>query len=260
MSPIRYLLPAFLAAALLLASCGGGGTGGGGGGGGGGIVLVRAECVSQLDDTVVVDPLNLQVTNTARFVLASYDDLGTRTVSVVSGWNASDGKVSVTSSNGDVSALTTSTSKGQVQVTVGLTQYTMKYFVHAAEARVSGRVVAAFTSLPADAIHVLFYDQSLNQVGEAYTGYDGRFNASVPTTAKAFHIDYLSIDTSKYYNQYSYLKDANNQAIRYTTLDATCVAPLPSGLTNGSTTPLLGSVVLPTVSQSPPGPPTGCSG
>lgn len=114
----------------------------------------------------------------------------------------------------------------------------------------SGRVVREDTLGGLANIKVQFKDAGGSTLVTATTNASGNFSIDVPSTAVRFHIQSSSIPVG-YYKQFEY----SNK--RYTTLDTTCTAPLPTYV-NGVRTPLATSIVITPQNLPPPPPPNGC--
>jgi len=136
--------------------------------------------------------------------------------------------------------------------------------VHPVEATVSG-IVVDVNGVGIPLVNVFFFNSAGAQVGSSVSGNDGRFQASVPTTAKSLKIDVDTADpivggTSVFYRQFAY--GANDYLAideSATPPNAGCGVTLPA-LTNGHITTLPNQIVLDARISGPPPPPTGCVG
>lgn len=117
-------------------------------------------------------------------------------------------------------------------------------------ATVNGRVVEDGTTSGIPGIVVAFYNAGGSEVGRATTNLSGNFTATVPTTARRWHLVASSISAS-YYKAYEYA------GIRYTPLVPTCSVPLPT-LSAGTPYTLPGLIFVPSTGGPPPPPPNGC--
>lgn len=98
-------------------------------------------------------------------------------------------------------------------------------------------------------VQVAFFNASGTELGRVTTGADGRFSATVPSTAKRFHV--IGSSLINYYSQFTY------GSLRYSALINSCSAPLPA-LVAGSTVALPSSIFVNESSEPPPPPPNGC--
>ncbi len=114
----------------------------------------------------------------------------------------------------------------------------------------SGRVVREDTLNGLANVKVQFKDAGGTILVTATTNSSGNFSIDVPSNAVRFHLQNSSLPTG-YYKQFEY------NSKRYTTLDTTCTAPLPTYV-NGVRTPLLTSIVVSPQNLPPPPPPNGC--
>lgn len=112
----------------------------------------------------------------------------------------------------------------------------------------SVRLDGTVTGVPG--VIVAFFNASGAELGRVTTGADGRFTATVPASARRFHLISTSLQPA-HYPQFTY---AN---LRYSALIINCSAALPS-LTAGSTTALPTSIFVNSSSEPPPPPPNGC--
>jgi hypothetical protein len=122
-----------------------------------------------------------------------------------------------------------------------------------ANAIVQGRAIVDGSTLGVAGASIAFYNSAGLELGRVTTGTDGRFTATIPSTARRFHVVPSSINETQFYRSYEY---AN---FRYTMLVSSCTAPLPT-LTAGGTTILPTDVRIPRASDPPPPPPNGCPG
>lgn len=119
-------------------------------------------------------------------------------------------------------------------------------------ATVTGKVVVDGTQSGIQGITVAFYNVSGSEVARATTNVSGNFNATVPTTARRWHLVASSIPAA-FYKAYSYA------GIRYAPLVPSCSVPLPT-LTPGNPYNLPGLINVPSAAEPPPPPPNGCGG
>lgn len=117
-------------------------------------------------------------------------------------------------------------------------------------ATVTGRVVNDVNA-GLSGVQVVFIDVDGDVLAQTTAQADGRFSASVPTTAREFNLVPSTIPNSVY-------RTFSFNSNRYTPLSITCGAPLPT-LTGGATVALATAVELPRTSNPPPPPPNGCS-
>jgi hypothetical protein len=113
----------------------------------------------------------------------------------------------------------------------------------------SVRLDGSVTGVPN--VIIAFYSAAGAELGRVTTGADGRFNATIPASARRFHVISSSL-LPAYHAQFTY---AN---LRYAASIATCSAPLPT-LTAGSTIALPSSIFVNQSTEPPPPPPNGCS-
>ncbi|HWA83107.1 MAG TPA: hypothetical protein VG820_06740 [Fimbriimonadaceae bacterium] len=242
---------------LLLAfgpGCGGGGTDGSNGSNGTNGSVWRYALEATLNGSMI-DPTNIQQGETVQFVIAGYTTSNQRIVQSVSAWSTdptgdSEGTLSA---NGSYTA---SASGGQFTVTgtvSGVDRTGPARVRPPGQALVTGRVVDGYGGA-VYGVEIDFY-AGATLVGTAIAQGDGTFRASVPDTATLFEIKKSTIQAG-YYKEYLY----NNKW--YLPSPSNCMAPLPS-LTNGQTTALVGSVVIPPTSHNgsslPPPPPPICN-
>lgn len=114
---------------------------------------------------------------------------------------------------------------------------------------VKGTVIDESTGLGVPGVKLLFYAASGALVDTDITDDNGKFSKDVDVDATQFHVDNASVPAG-------YFKSYNFKSKTYTTLDATCRAPLPP-LSQGTLTTLPAIRLSPT-SGPPPPPPTGC--
>ncbi len=117
-------------------------------------------------------------------------------------------------------------------------------------ARVNGRVVNSESSVGIAGVSVVFYNSGGLAVAQIVTGANGTFSATVPTTARRFHLDKTTIPTG-FYGAFEF------DAKRYSALIGSCSAPLPT-LTSGANVTLATNIEVPPTSGPPPPPPNGC--
>jgi len=240
----------------LSAGCGGGGSGGSGGGGGGptpGTVDIEA---SIQNGAVWIDPRNLEVGDTVQFVIATYSTSGVRTVHEVSGWTTTDSNSvdGVLLTGGGLSAASSSATTFVASVSYAGTTYRVNYRVNPDQVRIATSVESNGHGTGIPGINIIFYNNAGTQVGAATSAFDGSILASVPTSTTSFIVDESTINTQVYYSWFGFGE------LSYAPLDAACVAPLPSGLTNRSTVSLAAPITLLSVGFPPPPPPSGCTG
>ncbi len=230
---------AFVAATVLalllplVSGCGGGG----GGGGGGGVNLT-------------LSPMSATVGGNGRVVMAAIVT-GTQNGNVT--WSASIGTIvptgpgsaTFTAPPGAASASVTATSVANPSAT-----RTATINVVPGMATVSGRVRQNSTTFGVPGVVIEIRDAAQAVLATVTTGSTGYFSIAVPLNAARFHLRNNSIPPG-YYKVFGYnLK-------RYSTLIATCSAPLPAVSADAHTT-LLTDVVLHPTFEPPPPPPTGC--
>ena len=253
-NPTVFALSAFLLAAALIWGCGGGGGGsstGGGNGGGSGIVAAEAS----LSTGSVVDPLDIQLSDSSHFFLASYNQTtGARTTISVNGWTTNDTSqaAGILNSNGAFTPLHSVPTVFTASVNYNGVTYSVNYKVNPDQVRLTGSVINDSTKKGVRNVRLIFYTQNGVAIGSARSSFSGGILASVPVTAARFGIDSNTIDTSVYYNTFAYNR------LRFSPLITTCTAALPTGLTNGATTALTTPITLTSNLNVPPGPPTGC--
>jgi len=234
MRSIEVRLTVFVLLCLTFLACGGGG----GGGGGGGLSV-------NLQPASATVGRNGQVNFTATVSNASNPDVT---------WSASTGSITptgvgtatYTAPNAAATATVTATSvedntksdSSTVTVVVGV-------------ATVTGKVVRSGSSLGLANVIIEFRDAGGATVATVTTNGSGNFSAGVPTTATRFHVRNSTVP-SGYYKQYTY------DGLRYTTLETTCSAPLPS-LSEGTSTALASEIAFSPTSNPPPPPPNGCT-
>jgi hypothetical protein len=241
------------------AGCGGssGGNGGGGGGGGGAKnPNVKLEASIQ-NGAVWIDPLNIEVGDTVQFVVATYDSSGNRTVQDVTGWTTTDGSgsVGILQNGGSLTASASSSLSFVASVVYDGATYSVAYKVNPNQVRVAASIQVQLNDLntPVAGIRLKFFNTSGSQVGAAVSTFDGNVLASVPASATGFIVDETTIDTTKYYSYFTY----GNAS--YSPLVSSCSAPLPSGLSNGTTANLTSPIFLLSTGSPPPPPPSGCT-
>jgi hypothetical protein len=97
---------------------------------------------------------------------------------------------------------------------------------------------------------VIFFDANGAEVGRTATLGDGTFGAELPMTARRFHLDPASINSSRYHSEYTY------GSLVYDADVATCTAPLPAF--EGRLELSLPSEIVLTETGIRPPIPTGC--
>lgn len=254
-----------IAALAILLGCGGSG-GGGSSTGTTGTTGTTGDTyttaiIAESSPTVQVDPTNLQVGDSVIFHLAQIDlTKGTYSTIQSTGFTTTDTGGAAGSLNGQTGQFTALASTNGTTYTIstinGGKTYTALYGVTPVQARVTGAVVDT-NGVAVQFPVILFFDSTKNQVGSVTATVAGTFNASVPTSAVRFNIKSSSLNTSHYYEAFSY------GAGSYGPLVSGCNAPLPT-LTSGHTSGMPNSIIVNAVSNSsgaqntPPAPPT-CS-
>lgn len=130
-------------------------------------------------------------------------------------------------------------------------RYEVRYEIHPRQIRLIG-FIKTEESVPVKGVNLFFYDQNNSVVGEVASAYDGRFRASVPTSAVKFAPSVDSIPT-QFYQSFLF------NDLRYTIGVAQCKAPLPEF--SVGTKVLDDNILLRTRVEGQPTPdPTGCEG
>jgi hypothetical protein len=244
-----------LAAALII------GCGGGGGGGGSTTattdattatsIRIEATYASNTDQTI--DLVNLRVGDQLQLRLWGRDATTNNPVLVPSSnWSTTAPSSSLTvTSAGRLTVIGSGATSYLVYA--NNRSYSATALVKATQPRLVGRVLND-GGVGATRAKLLFYNASGTEVASAFTGSNGSFAATMPTTAKTFLVD-MSERTGAYYNQFGFGPSDYN-------LSCTNRAPLPA-LSLGTDTTLLsgggGSIeVYRVIAGSPPPPPPDC--
>ncbi len=201
------------------------------------------------DDTVAGQPVQLQVValnsggNWATYSGSNWSTTAPASVATVS----STGLLSpVSSSNGASYTVSCTGPAGVVSAALAVEPNSQPY--------VSG-LVRDKAGLGISQVYVDFYSSGGLQVGEAITGTNGKFIASVPASATGFTVNIGIADpTSYFYRQFEY--GASGKTFDYLE-EASCPAPLPKLVAGVNS--LASDIVLDDVGSGPPPPPTGCN-
>lgn len=203
------------------------------------------------------DPTNIECGEQMVFQVVTYSPDGTRNILPNVTWSSSDSTNvygSLATNTGEYIVGNTSTTSPQTVAGVynGVT-YSAIYDVKIDQVRLIGSMFAQGTNANQLAGSLLqFFNTSGALVDTVTVQSDGSFRASVPTVATTFTI-VADAEPAAFYQSFNYL------GLQYSAGQVTCLAPLPSGLTIG-TTIMPGAVyVPPRVAGQPTPTSTGCS-
>jgi hypothetical protein len=204
----------------------------------------------------IQDPTNIECGEKMVFQVVTYSTDGTRNIlpATFTSSDATGVYGTLAGNTGDYTAGNTATSQPfTVTGTVNGSSYSTQYDIKIEQVRLLGTVLTQGTNANQLAGTLLqFYNASGALVDTVTVQSDGSFRASVPVVATSFTVVADSIPQTFY-------QSSNYLGLQYDAGVVTCFAPLPSGLTVG-TTSLTGTVyVSPRVTGQGTPPSTGCS-
>ncbi|MFZ4506508.1 MAG: hypothetical protein ACOYON_02280 [Fimbriimonas sp.] len=171
-----------------------------------------------------VDPENIEFGETVQFRVVAYTSTGAKVIESPGLWKTSDllGAYGTLAGNsGLFLAGDKQTAAAQIVYTEVDGQTVSAYYrVNPRQVRLSGNLLNADTSAGVPKIQIEFFDNAGVKVGQVKTGANGKFLASIPTTAESFQITDESVPTS-YYRSFTY------NGVRYDTGRFQCRVTIP---------------------------------
>lgn len=242
---------------LLLAGCGGGGGDPDPGGGGNPDVSDLAEVRTSAifaGTAVFVDATNLLFGERAQFRLTGIAEGGARQDVSVTGWRTTvPANVGTITSDG-VFAAGGTPGTGAVSVTVEGTTYSGTVTVKGgAIALLTGRVRVVGGN-PVSGVGIQALNAAGTVVATGFSTRDGSLRIGLPATATRLNVNFDALDPSASF----YVRQYALSGIDYSSVIASCTAPLPR-LANNTVTALPSDLVVYALGAgAPPPPPDGC--